>query len=263
MMASFDSIYEEHYGRLFTLAFRMTGNKEDAEDVLQNAFINAYKAFADFKHKSSFYTWLYRIVVNEAKRYLTYIQKMPVDSYADEQNISPQRIFERINGFGEVEDEVMTRSARETCLQLFMNCMAPKYRVVFTLRLILQFSVRDTADILELSENSVKVNLHRARILIKELMEGRCSLINPNNPCKCGSWVKYAIDCNRQVIIKDITVIQYNENRVAEEFKKEAEELLTICQLYNTQIVPNSYELFKAKVKELIKERRLKLLEVD
>ncbi|MFZ5968333.1 MAG: RNA polymerase sigma factor [Bacillota bacterium] len=263
MMVLFDELYQEHYKKLYTLAFRITGNKEDAEDVLQNAFLSAYKAFSNFRGESSVYTWLYRIVVNEANRYVDYVEKLPVDRYAEENQISSKDVFDYINSFGEVEDEVMTNNARETCLQLFMNCMPSKYRVVFTLRVILQFSVQETAEMLEISENAVKVHLHRARGLLKSFMDGRCSLINPENPCKCSSWVKYALDSKRDILIEDIKVIRNNEKKVAEEFKTEVEELLSISELYNTLVVPGPYELFKERIKNLMSERRLKLLETE
>lgn len=262
-MNLFDTLCEEHYNKLYTFAFRMTGKKEDAEDVLQNAFLNAYKAYENFRHESSFYTWIYRIVINEAKQHIKYIDKLPVDKYAEEHNISSSDVFKNINSYGEVEDEVMTSIARETCLQLFMNCMPSKYRVVFTLRVILQFSVRDTSEVLEVSENSVKVNLHRARALLKSLSDGRCSLINPANPCKCSSWVKYAIESKRDILKEDIQVIHHAEKKVAQQFKTELKEIVSISELYNTQIIPAKYSLFKERIKDLINEGRLKLLEAD
>ena len=260
-MNTFESLFMAHYEKLYTLAFRMTGNKEDAEDVLQEACLNAYRGFNDFKEKSTFYTWIYRIVINEGKKHIKYTEKMPVDLYAEENNMNPEDVYAYINSFGEVEDEVMINTAKETCLQLFMNCMPSKYRVVFTLRSILQFSVQETAEILGTTENSVKVNLHRARSLFKDLMEGKCSLINPKYPCKCSSWVKYARDTKRNILDDDIITIKNEEKAVAQEFKNEVTELIYISELYNTRVVSDSHDRFKKHIKKIINEGQLKLLQ--
>ena len=65
------NIYRKNYQKLYTLAFRMTGNREDSEDILQTSFLNAYRAFPKFRNNSSVYTWLYRIVMNTAQKNIT------------------------------------------------------------------------------------------------------------------------------------------------------------------------------------------------
>jgi RNA polymerase sigma factor (sigma-70 family) len=136
----FDELYEQNYQKLYTLAFRLTGRKEDAEDVLQRAFLNAYRALDGFRQESAIHTWLYRIVVREASKVKNELKKLPVDQYAERHQKTKEEVFQYINSFGVVEDEVMANLARENCLQLFMNCMPSRYRVVFTLRVILQLS---------------------------------------------------------------------------------------------------------------------------
>ncbi len=262
-MDNIENLFMAHYGKLYTLAFRMTGKKEDAEDVLQEAFLNAYKGFKGFQKKSSFYTWIYRIVINEGKKHLKYTEKMPVDIYAEENDIKAEDVYAYVNSFGEVEDEVMVNNAKEACLQLFMNCMPSQYRIVFTLRSILQFSVQETAEILGLKENSVKVNLHRARMLFKEMMSGKCSLLNPANPCKCSCWVKYARETNRDILSEEIKIIKNNEKAVTKLFNDELAELAAISELYNTMVVSDSQELFKKQIKKIIKKGQFKLLEKD
>ncbi len=70
MNSSVDQVYREYYDRLFTLAIRVTGERASAEDVLQNAFISAIKSWDSFQHRSSYYTWLYTIVLNAARKYI-------------------------------------------------------------------------------------------------------------------------------------------------------------------------------------------------
>ncbi|QUI21308.1 hypothetical protein HZI73_02965 [Vallitalea pronyensis] len=74
-------LFNEDYKKLYACAFRMVGNHEDAEEVLQNAFLKAYKNIHQFRGKSKLYTWVYRIVLNEGYRYFEYIDKLPVVNF--------------------------------------------------------------------------------------------------------------------------------------------------------------------------------------
>lgn len=63
---AFDHLMQKYHGRIYALLYHMTSNKQDAEDLLQDVFLKAYKALPKFKGNSSFYTWVYRIAVNSA-----------------------------------------------------------------------------------------------------------------------------------------------------------------------------------------------------
>ncbi len=194
MNENFETIFKKNYDRLYTLAFRMTGNIEESEDILQTAFLNAYKAFDNFRYESSVYTWLYKIVLNTSKKFYREARKLPVEEYSEAHNISQAEVYQTINRFGQVEDETIAVLVRENCLQMFMNCMPPKYRSVYTLRIILNFSVKETAGILDIKENTVKVNLHRAKNITKDHINGRCSLIKPGSICDCRSYANYILE---------------------------------------------------------------------
>jgi RNA polymerase sigma factor (sigma-70 family) len=263
MNTTFEAVYQAQYEKLYTLAFRMTGSKEDAEDVLQTAFLNAYKAFDRFRHDSAVSTWLYRIVMNVAKKYAQESRKLPVEEYAEEHQISQADVYNYINRFGQVEDEVLTNRTRETCLQMFMNCMPSKYRAVYTLRIILDFSVQETAEILDIKENTVKVNLYRARNIIKTHFAGRCSLIQPGALCDCRSYAKFLFETKRIRLLLDIETVRNKEQAATEEFRSEMREILQIEKLYNTRIIPLDYAEFLTRIKKIRKEKRLKILEYD
>ncbi len=66
----------------------MTGNIEESEDILQTAFLNAYKAFDNFRYESSVYTWLYKIVLNTSKKFYREARKLPVEEYSETHNIT-------------------------------------------------------------------------------------------------------------------------------------------------------------------------------
>ena len=93
---------------MFSVAYRLTGRKEDAEDVIQEAFLNVYKAYQEFQGKSMISTWLYKIVVNCSYRYIKKQKKLPVVDISSGFNMSQNQFFEMIKSCEPVEDEVLT-----------------------------------------------------------------------------------------------------------------------------------------------------------
>ena len=261
MNTEFETVYNRHYEKLYTLAFRMTGNKEDAEDVLQTAFLNAYKAFEKFRHDSDVGTWIYRIVLNASKKYVKEARRLPVAEYADDHHMSQAEVYGSINRFGQIEDRVLTELTREACLQMFMNCMPPKYRVVYTLRCILHFSVKEISEILDMSESAVKVNLNRARTVIKSHFDGRCSLIQPGSMCDCRAYARYLVESQKTHVLLDIETVRNNEKVATDEFRRELQEVMHIDTLYNTRIKPVDYSDFLKKIKALKATKQYKLLD--
>ncbi len=257
----FEEIYKNNYGRLYTLAFRMTGSREDSEDILQTSFLNAYKSFSDFRNSSSVYTWLYRIVVNTAKKYSMKQSRLPVDEYAENTNVTKQEIFDHINSFGRVEDNVIVSMTRETCLQMFMNCMPPLYRTVYTLRVMLDLSVKETAKILDISESAVKVNLHRARKAAQEHIRGRCSLIHPGAMCDCRSFAGYLTAAEKLGKLCSIETVREKEKAAVIRYNSEINELHKIDLLYKNRIKPPDYEKFIKEVRKLLNDKDYAILQ--
>lgn len=262
-MDAFETIYEQNYKKLYNLAYRMTGNLHDAEDVLQSAFLNAYKGFHNFREDSSVETWLYQIVLNESKQYYKKINKMPMDKFAEENKISLEEAYGYINKYGTVEDEIMYTATKEACLQMFMNCLSSKLRAVFTLRVVLDFTTDEVADMLKIKPSTVKVYLHRARTFITANVKGKCSLINPSNPCKCSGWIKYALETGLKIDNADIRVIQKKEALIKAAFKEEISDLYKVMLLYNTEVIPKPYDSFKSHVMQLIADKSFKLLDYN
>lgn len=259
-MAEFESVLQKNHQKLYTLAFRMTGNREDAEDALQLSFINAFKGIEKFAGRSSITTWLYRIVINTSKRYSRERRRLPAVEYSEEHGITQQEFYDHINSYGSVEDDVIAGLTREACLQMFMNCMPSKYRVVYTLRNMLKFSTRETAEILEMSETSVKVNLHRARKIAQSHFKDRCSLIYPGSMCDCRSYAGYIKANKKENWLGNIELIKNKEKAAAEKYSSEMKEILEIDSLYNNQVKPPNHSEFIERVKQLIKDEQFIVL---
>ncbi len=169
-----------------------------------------------------------------------------------------EEVYRHINSYGTVEDEVLTSLTRESCLQMFMNCMPAIYRAVYTLRIMLQFPVKETADILDISESAVKINLHRARKAAKDHIDGRCSLIQSGAMCDCRSYAGYLAKTGKKDKLCSIKTVRNKEKAAVEQYYSELEK---IDNLYNTQIKPPDYGRFISEIKKEIRNRNLKLLE--
>ncbi len=257
---TFDNLFKEHYQRLYTMVFRFTGNKEDAEDVLQNAFLNAYKGWDDFRGDSSPFTWLYRITVNTARQTMKKERRLHVTNYAEEHQMTENQVYHVINSAGDSEDQYLVERVKQSCLQMFMNCMPPKYRVVFTLRVILEFTVADTADILECSEAVVKTDLHRAREIIKSHFDGRCSLVCKDGVCCCSTFANHLYKNRQTEKLLTIRAIPQQERDSARRYREELNTVLDFEHLYYTDIRGINYPEFKKHIKELREEGRLHIL---
>ncbi len=257
----FENIYRKNYQKLYTLAFRMTGSREDSEDILQSSFMNAYRAFPSFRNQSSVYTWLYRIVMNTSKKYFREERRLPIDEYAENNSIDIEEAYNYINSYGKVEDEVLVNLTRESCLQMFMNCMPSRYRSVYTLRMMLELTVKETSEILEISESAVKTNLHRAKKAARDHMEGRCSLIQPGAVCDCRSFAAYIEKTGKTDKLCSIEVVRNRERRAVEKFRSEINLIARINSLYNNQIKAPGYESFIERMKELAECEEITLIE--
>ncbi len=238
----------------------MSGNREQAEDILQEAFIKALTHYDRFRGDSTAYTWLYRIVLNEGRKQWREAKRLPVERFAAENDLSQAEVYRFINRFGPSEEEALIRQVRESCLQIFMNCMPSKYRSVFTLRQILHFDVSETAEILDISENTVKVNLSRARKIIAGHLEGRCSLTCPNGCCDCRLYAEYIHRSGKRNKLIDMEVIRKKEIASGTEMNRELREIYQLDDLYNGEIRPQDYKAFAGRVRSLCRERKLKLL---
>ena len=155
--------------RIYNLGLRMLRNNEDAEDMLQETFITAFRKIESFKGSSSFYTWIYRIGVNIALDKLRKQAKMHVSYSIQEPD------FENLHGLeiSEWPDYIETKISDEEfkiALKVALDDLDEKYRSVFVLRDLEELSTAKTAEILKLSESNVKVRLMRARLFLRDRM---------------------------------------------------------------------------------------------
>jgi RNA polymerase sigma-70 factor, ECF subfamily len=147
----------------------MMKDEAEAEDVTQEAMLKAYRALASFHAESKFSTWLVAIALNEGRRRLRIAGRAPVESLG-EQGTEPEGDFTPalLTDWREIPLEALERKEVREALVAAVGQLPAIYREVFTLRDIEELDVRETAEVLEISANVVKVRLHRARMLLQK-----------------------------------------------------------------------------------------------
>ncbi|HMM28032.1 MAG: sigma-70 family RNA polymerase sigma factor [Chloroflexota bacterium] len=166
--AAYAQLVEEQAARIYRLALRMMGNEADAEDVLQETFLSAFRSIDSFEERSSLSTWLYRIATNAALMRLR--RKEPEQVSVDEPlerddgDLLPRQFFDFCCL---PEDDLLRDEARAEMLRAIEELPAT-LRSVFVLRDIEGLSTEETANALDLSISAVKSRLMRARLKLRE-----------------------------------------------------------------------------------------------
>ena len=161
---AFDELVRRTHADTYTLAFRLCGNEEDARDVVQDAYLRAYKGLKRFRGDAQFTTWMYRITANCANTLMGKRHKHRHDELLDT-----------------VEDTDLARDpAAQADAMAFREDLAdaleqlsPKLRAVVLLRDVYELPHEDIAAELGISETAAKVRLHRARLQLKERLFAR------------------------------------------------------------------------------------------
>ena len=153
---AFDKLMLEHQQTIFRLAYRMLDNRDDALDVVQETFYNAWRSLKKFRGESSLRLWLETIAT-----------RLCISRYRK------KRIFidvEKLFGLGfhpQWDDEIDANKHRKAIAQA-MKTLSPKERAAFILRMKEKYSTRDTAEIMKIAEGTVKALLHRANEKMKK-----------------------------------------------------------------------------------------------
>jgi len=166
--AEFAQLVEQYSPMIYRLGLKMLNNPQDAEDILQETFIKAYKHIDKFDGRSSVSTWLYRIATNEALMSLR--KKRPDTVSFDMPSIyesEPQEPLQIVDWCCMPEEEYLTAEGRMR-LDQAAERLPESLRIVFVLRDIEGLATRETAEVLEISEMAVKTRLSRARLRLRE-----------------------------------------------------------------------------------------------
>jgi len=165
---AFTELVNRYERKIYRLAQHITQNREDAEDVLQEAFLKAYEHLDQFQGQSKFYTWIVRIAVNEALMKLRKRKSDRTVSLDEPQDTGEDTVVREIAVWGEDPEQKYGQDELKKILDEAVQTLKPAFRTVFTLRDIEELSTEETAESLGISVPAVKSRLLRARLQLRE-----------------------------------------------------------------------------------------------
>jgi RNA polymerase sigma factor (sigma-70 family) len=158
----YESIMRKYNLRLYRICMSIINDDKEAEDIMQIAYVNAYQQLARFQYKSSFGTWLTRILINETLLHKKRTIKHPHVPMEETDN--------------RYHDDTPLKSLMDkelkTILENAVSALPEKYRMVFVMREIQEMSTNETMEVLNLGESNVKVRLNRAKEMLRDELSG-------------------------------------------------------------------------------------------
>ncbi|HZP18519.1 MAG TPA: sigma-70 family RNA polymerase sigma factor [Terriglobales bacterium] len=167
-VSAFEQLVKRYDRNVFRIAQHITQNREDAEDVVQDAFLKAYENLEQFQGQSKFYTWLVRIAVNEALMKLRRRRPERMVSLDEEVKTEEDSMPREVADWSPNPEQLYSQSELRDILGKTIQGLPPSFRTVFVLRDVEGLSTEETAEALDLSIPAVKSRLLRARLQLRE-----------------------------------------------------------------------------------------------
>lgn len=163
--AAFEALVRRHAERLYAVVLRFVADGEEAQEVTQEAFLRAWKSIGRFRGQSQFFTWLYRIGINEAKRRAG--RRPPAELFSS----SEEDPASEAPDWSESPQTRLEQSDLRQALERAIRKLPMRYRATVILRDVEGLSTREAAEVMDLSESAFKSRLHRARLAVRESLE--------------------------------------------------------------------------------------------
>jgi RNA polymerase sigma-70 factor (ECF subfamily) len=161
----FHELIRPYERRVYAMALSFLHNEADAEDVAQEAFLKAFRNLASFRGDAKFGTWLVSITLNEARSRIRRRDAIKMESLDEPEGQTSPAL---LRDWKEIPSEALERKEVRSLLHQAITALPVIYREVFQLRDIEQLSVNEAAEALGITTSSVKVRLHRARMMLQK-----------------------------------------------------------------------------------------------
>jgi RNA polymerase sigma-70 factor (ECF subfamily) len=175
----FHDLIRPHERSVYIMALSLLQNEADAEDAAQEAFLKAFRSLANFRGDAKFSTWLISIVLNEARSRLRSRKNVKIESLDESPDEQGQISPALLRDWREIPSDTLERKEIRLLLQQAVADLPSIYREVFLLRDVEELSVSESAEALGITVASVKVRLHRARIMLQKKLVPQLKKANP------------------------------------------------------------------------------------
>jgi RNA polymerase sigma factor (sigma-70 family) len=194
--AALEELVRRHQRWIYNIAIRMLHHPQDAEDATQEILLKALTRLSSFEDRSSFRTWLYRIVVNHVlnmKRGRAERAAVSFQSFGDALDGTPDLDPPEPSG-ASADVHLLVAEAMIACTSGMLLCLDREQRLTYILGEILGVSDTVAAELLEISRDNFRQRLARARRDLHNFMNDKCGLVNPASPCRCAKKTRGFID---------------------------------------------------------------------
>ena len=224
------TLVERHQPFIYNLAWRLTGNISDAEDLTQETLIKIISSLSTFKQESSFTTWAYRI----AKNHFLNDRKKSANYFAD--------TFEELGNFLDnapnidlTDDEILERAetvreVRLQCLSGMLLCLTKEQRMIYIIGEIFGADHTIGSEIMEITKDNYRMKLSKARKDLYNFMQNKCGLVNKANPCRCHKKVTFATE-NGMVDAKNLLFNRKEYSTFKKQLEPDADFLVDDSEL--------------------------------
>lgn len=172
---AFEAFVRRYGGRIFAFGMRVCGETEDAKDVSQDTLLQAFRALKDVNEPKALRSWLYRVVSNAC------LMRRRKGKYEPKRELTLEELMPRGREDAEIQipdtaalpDDEVARGEIQAAVHAGIRELPPEYRMVLLLRDIEQLSTHEVAFALKVTEGTVKMRLHRARLMLRKVLAGR------------------------------------------------------------------------------------------
>ncbi|HEV3110232.1 MAG TPA: RNA polymerase sigma factor [Candidatus Binataceae bacterium] len=182
-----EDLIQRHQGWIYNIAIRMLYHPQDAEDATQEILVKVLTRLSSFEGRSSFRTWLYRVVVNHLlniKRGREEEKSISFSIYGDALDNTPDLDLPDPKGTSP-DTNLLVTEAMLSCTSGMLLCLDREQRLSYILSAILGVSDTVAAEVMEISPENFRQRLARARRDLRNFMNDKCGLVNKSNPCRC------------------------------------------------------------------------------
>ena len=183
----FHELVRPYERSVFAMAMSFLHNEADAEDTAQEAFLKAFRKLSTFRAEAKFSTWLISITLNEARSRLRSKKAVPMISLDEDPDDPGQFSPALLRDWREIPSQALERQEVRLLLQDAVAALPDNYRTVFLLRDVDDLSTNEAAEVLNITVASLKVRLHRARMMLQKRLAPSLKQLNPKR-----RWIQWS-----------------------------------------------------------------------
>ncbi|WP_431128040.1 RNA polymerase sigma factor [Flagellimonas flava] len=184
--ASLELLITRNQDWIYNVALTFVGDADEAADLTQEVLIKVITKLDTFEQRSSFRTWMYRILKNHflnMKRGRHEVNPPTFEQFGEGLDKLPD---ESLSSYTyEVEEKLLVNEAKISCMKGMLLCLDREQRLIFIIGELFEFPDSVGSEIMEMSKQNFRVKLHRAKKQLYNFMDNKCGLINKSNPCRC------------------------------------------------------------------------------